>query len=184
MFVYEEVNHANPYALPEELEFLRQEAFKLGPSSQIMMLGCGPGVMSVAMLEGHPNPPNIAIVDLTSFYYCEAHLRGAGVDYSRVQFITGDSSSIGDQWWHIPVDLLIVDGDHSFSGCRKDIQGWWQHVKPGGLVFFHDAKERVGGFNGSGPWERGPVSMAIDSCRDSSWLKIAEVGISLVYMKV
>lgn len=183
MFTYQQINNACPYAMPDELEYLRQEAFKLGPTNQIVMLGCGPGVMSIAMLEGHPNPPQTAIIDLTSFYYCETHMRGAGIDPNKVWFISGDSSSVGKLWTN-PIDLLIIDGDHSFEGCRKDIFAWWSHVKPGGLVFFHDAKEREGGFNGSGPWEWGPVYYAIESSYDNSWLKINQIGISLVYMKV
>lgn len=183
MFVYEEINRANPYAMPEELEYLRDKALELNEEGQVVILGVGPFVMGLSILEKHLFPPQVAAVDLTSTCYAEAHLRGAGVDPNTVEFITGDSSTVGKSW-NKPIDLLVIDGDHSFEGCRKDILAWWLHVKPGGIVFFHDAKERVGGFNGSKPWEWGPVYRAIKSSYDSSWVLIKEVGISLVYTKV
>lgn len=183
MFRYQELNSSCPYAMPEELETIRSEVLKLSSSQQFVMIGCGPGVMAVAALEGHPHPPKTAIIDLNTFYYCEAHLRGAGVDPNKIWFITGDSSTIGKQWTN-PIDFLIIDGDHEFAGVSKDIKAWWPHLKPGGIAFFHDAKIRDGGFNGVGEWQNGPVYQAIETYRDSSWLKLYEVGISVAYMKV
>ena len=183
MYRYEELNSSCPYAMPEELEFIRQEALKLSQDQRLVMLGCGPGVMAVSALEAHPHPPLASIVDLDTFYYCEAHLRGAGVDLTRVAFLTGDSSKIGELW-DIPIDFLIVDGDHTYSGVKKDIRAWWGTVKVGGTIFFHDALERDGGFNGSGEWEFGDVYRAIEDSKDSSWEFVKHVGISLVYRKV
>jgi predicted O-methyltransferase YrrM len=34
-------------------------------------------------------------------------------------------------------DLVFVDGDHSLEGVRRDC-GWWEHVREGGLILFHD----------------------------------------------
>ncbi len=36
------------------------------------------------------------------------------------------------------IDLLFLDGDHSYEGCRSDIESWFPHLKPGGLVIMHD----------------------------------------------
>jgi len=183
MFVYEQINSANPYAMPEELEYLRAESLKLNPLSQVVMLGCGPGSMAVAMLEQHPAMPKMTIIDIDTSYYAEAHLRGAGVDPNYVQFFTDDSSSVGKRWVK-KIDLLIVDADHEYAGVKADIEAWWPHVKPGGIVFFHDYLSRDGGFNGSGEWQKSGVAQAIEECRDSSWQVIKAVGISMVYMKV
>jgi len=183
MFIYSEINSANPYAMPEELEYLRDKALELNEGGQVVVIGVGPFVMGLAVLEQHLFPPQVTAVDITSFYYAECHLRGAGIDPSTVEFVTGDSSTVGKTWTK-PIDLLVVDGDHSFEGCRKDIISWWPHLKQGGLCFFHDAKERKGGFNGSGDWEWGSVYRAIQSSYDRSWQLVKEVGISLVYMKV
>lgn len=36
------------------------------------------------------------------------------------------------------VDLLFVDGDHSYEGCHADINAWLEKVRPGGLIYMHD----------------------------------------------
>ena len=36
------------------------------------------------------------------------------------------------------VDLVYIDGDHSYDGCREDIRLWQQAVKPGGWLGGHD----------------------------------------------
>jgi MMP 1-O-methyltransferase len=37
-----------------------------------------------------------------------------------------------------PVELLFIDGDHSFEGVRRDAEIWLPRVMDGGLVMFHD----------------------------------------------
>lgn len=36
------------------------------------------------------------------------------------------------------VDLLFIDGDHSYEGCHSDITAWLGKVRPGGLIYMHD----------------------------------------------
>jgi predicted O-methyltransferase YrrM len=36
------------------------------------------------------------------------------------------------------VDLLFIDGDHSYAGVRADFENYAPLVKPGGLIAFHD----------------------------------------------
>jgi predicted O-methyltransferase YrrM len=36
------------------------------------------------------------------------------------------------------IDLLFIDGDHSYDGCRGDVETWLPKVKRGGTVLFHD----------------------------------------------
>jgi len=37
-----------------------------------------------------------------------------------------------------PLDLLFVDGDHSYEGVRADFEMYVPFVRPGGMVAFHD----------------------------------------------
>lgn len=37
-----------------------------------------------------------------------------------------------------PVELLFIDGDHSFEGAKRDAEIWLSRVMDGGLVMFHD----------------------------------------------
>jgi predicted O-methyltransferase YrrM len=41
--------------------------------------------------------------------------------------------------WNRPIRLLWIDGDHSYEGAKKDLDGFLSHVVPGGVVAFHDA---------------------------------------------
>lgn len=36
------------------------------------------------------------------------------------------------------IDLLFIDADHSYAGCKADIETWMPHVHIGGRVAFHD----------------------------------------------
>jgi cephalosporin hydroxylase len=38
-----------------------------------------------------------------------------------------------------PIDLLIVDGDHSYGTARADVETFGALVRPGGLIALHDA---------------------------------------------
>lgn len=37
-----------------------------------------------------------------------------------------------------PLDLLFIDGDHTFDGVRQDFETYGALVRPGGLIAFHD----------------------------------------------
>ncbi|MEO8662678.1 MAG: class I SAM-dependent methyltransferase [Bryobacteraceae bacterium] len=37
-----------------------------------------------------------------------------------------------------PIDLLFIDGDHSYEGVRKDFEMYAPLVRPEGLIAFHD----------------------------------------------
>lgn len=39
------------------------------------------------------------------------------------------------------VDLLFIDGDHSYLGVREDYKMYWQLVRPGGVIAFHDIND-------------------------------------------
>jgi predicted O-methyltransferase YrrM len=57
---------------------------------------------------------------------------------AKVELIVGDSqhgtfAQIGE------LDLLFIDGDHSYEGCRNDIANWYGHLVPNGHMLFHDS---------------------------------------------
>lgn len=56
----------------------------------------------------------------------------------EADLITGDSQhakypQIGD------VDLLFIDGDHSYEGCMADTVNWYGNLAVNGHLLFHDA---------------------------------------------
>jgi predicted O-methyltransferase YrrM len=39
---------------------------------------------------------------------------------------------------HRPIDLLFIDGDHTYDGVRSDYSMYSPLVRRGGLIAFHD----------------------------------------------
>jgi len=56
----------------------------------------------------------------------------------RIEAHRGTSPEVAGRWRQ-SLDLLFIDGDHSYEGCRTDCQSWLSFVRPGGWVLFHDA---------------------------------------------
>ena len=36
------------------------------------------------------------------------------------------------------LDLVFIDGDHSFEAVRDDLDAWWPTLRPGGTLAGHD----------------------------------------------
>lgn len=53
---------------------------------------------------------------------------------SHVAYSTDVASS-----WNRPIRLLWIDGDHSYGGAKKDLDGFFPHLVRLGVVAFHDA---------------------------------------------
>ena len=46
--------------------------------------------------------------------------------------------------WNKPVDFLFLDGDHRYEAVRQDFQDWVGHVRPDGVLLFHDSRREEG----------------------------------------
>lgn len=44
------------------------------------------------------------------------------------------------------VDVVYIDGDHTYEGVKLDIEVWWPKVKPGGFLCGHDYCKGTTGF--------------------------------------
>jgi predicted O-methyltransferase YrrM len=71
-----------------------------------------------------------------------------------------------------PLEVLFIDGDHSYEGAKADFGRWGAFVRPGGHLLFHDAVD-TGGYGNHYPgvvrlmaeigagWERQPGAGSI-----------------------
>lgn len=60
----------------------------------------------------------------------------------RVRLVVGDSRTV-----ELPepgIDLLFVDGDHTYEGATSDLTRWSPLVRPGGHLVLHDAVDTGG----------------------------------------
>ena len=84
------------------------------------------------------------LVGIDCFVRNQKRLRALGRDELELHFISADSASpatyarleaiLGGRM----IDLLFIDGDHSFHGAARDFRTYRRLVRPGGLIAFHD----------------------------------------------
>lgn len=179
-----QLNISCPYAMLEELYYVRQLADDLYPKNRILMIGAGPGVFALAMLEKRKNPPWLYVVESGSFDYLDAHLEAAGVSLEKVVHVQGNSVIKAKDFLRNSFELILIDGDHSYEGASLDILGWWPTLVPDGVMFFHDYLEREDGFVGTSFWSEGGVAKAIQEHKTDEWVLMRQVGISVAFRKM
>jgi MMP 1-O-methyltransferase len=64
-------------------------------------------------------------------------VQAAGVS-SHVQSHIAYSTEVATSW-NLPIRLLWIDGDHSYEGAKKDLDGFFPHLVPLGVLALHDA---------------------------------------------
>jgi predicted O-methyltransferase YrrM len=56
-------------------------------------------------------------------------------DYVEIVRTTSDEAA---RRWHLPIDLLFIDGDHSYEGVRRDWEAFSRFLTEFGVAVFHD----------------------------------------------
>lgn len=59
----------------------------------------------------------------------------------NTEFFQGKSKDVAFDWKLYKISVLFIDGDHSYEGCKTDIDSWFPHMKKGGVMLFHDCDE-------------------------------------------
>jgi predicted O-methyltransferase YrrM len=54
----------------------------------------------------------------------------------------GLSEDIVSEFKDESLDFIYIDGDHTYEGCKKDVELWWPKLRVGGLFSGHDYKNR------------------------------------------
>lgn len=88
----------------------------------------------------------------------------------------------GDAFQDVPdnIDFIFVDGDHSFTGVKRDLDLYATKLAPDGVMAFHDARVFPNGW-AQADW--GPVRLIKEVIIPSQkWIIIEEVD-SLVVIK-
>lgn len=103
---------------------------EFGMSASLFAAGSRKSV-HVTTIDLFPDRPEGKLLDIH-----RANLQEAGL-LSKCSQIQGDSGNLGIKW-EGQIDLLFIDGDHSYNGVKADIQAWIKFVPVGGIVAFHD----------------------------------------------
>jgi len=56
---------------------------------------------------------------------------------AQVQVLREFSEEVARSW-ESPIDLLFIDGDHSYEGVKRDWELFVRHLSPFGVAIFHD----------------------------------------------
>lgn len=63
---------------------------------------------------------------------------------NRTVIMRGKSVDVAQEFEDDKVDLVFIDGDHSYSACKADIHAWKNKVKPGAWLGGHDYRTDPG----------------------------------------
>lgn len=63
-----------------------------------------------------------------------------GID-SLVEPIKSRSEIVG-QDWNEKIDMLFIDGGHTYNQVKLDFELFYPHVRPGGIIALHDVGEQ------------------------------------------
>jgi hypothetical protein len=78
----------------------------------------------------------------------ETDLRARMVPYEKnVTLVLESSSSYLARMPHLSLDFAFVDGCHGKACVKSDFIALTRHIKPGGVICFHDTPERVQGLH-------------------------------------
>lgn len=108
------------------------------------------------------------------------NLRAFGVE--RYVEIVRDYSDAAGARWTEPIDLLFIDGDHSYEGVKRDWRLFAPHVREFGTVVFHDT---LWGRAAASGWNRDDMAVPrfVDELRRDGYPVVTfdrHYGISLV----
>src|SRR2546428_4374509 len=118
-------------SVPENGRALEIGSFK-GRSSGFIAAGLSPG-SRLACVDTWMNDAMPYDAPVDSMPEFERNL----IRYrERIDVLRGHSVEVA-KGWNEPLDLLFVDGDHSYGACRTDIIAWKPFVRPGGWIAFH-----------------------------------------------
>jgi predicted O-methyltransferase YrrM len=152
-----ELQRALGYLHIPELDLLIHTVKSLPANPIVANLGAGGGTSGTAIAESR-NDVTLITVDKTfdaSPLGCivaeinalkEIGLHDKMVKENRYFTIHGNSPDVGLYWEqhanqfgiHPELDMVFIDGDHSYEGCKADIEMWTPHIRHEGIVAIHD----------------------------------------------
>ena len=168
----------------EELFTLYSTALKLNDRAVIVEIGSYRGKSAIAL--------GLAAKQIAARVYCidphEEFIGVAGGVFGPVDlkekiahiysFDLGDvifpvclSSFEVGKIWSKPIDLLWIDGDHSYKGVSTDFNLFSAHVKKDGIIIFHDS-------------HMDGVKQLMLEIKPEGFEKVAEVSSMTIYKKI
>jgi len=168
-----DINDRLTYCFGNEIEYFQELGSILNNKNLVVMLGVGPAIMALALLEGATEEFEFWGVDKYNITGKD-HLEASGFA-DRMQILEELTWDAAEHFEDNSIDILIVDASHDKDSVDKDIKAWYSKVKQNGIMFFHDF-EKLEEVNG--------VAEAIEENKTLFWQEVSRPGISIVYRKL
>lgn len=129
------------HQLPAEIVPFLSRVRDLRPK-RICEIGCANGATTLALSHSAPTVELMIGVDL--FVRNRAILRALRRPQQRMAFVDGPSLSpralarVRQALRGAALDVLLIDGDHSYDGALGDFLAYGEMVRDGGLIALHD----------------------------------------------
>lgn len=119
-----------------EGEVLKEEIKKLKSGQVYLEIGVAYGKSLATMCYYAEQGVDINGIDRLNWAQRDQNIGKLEIE-NTANFIEGDSQQEALSWMK-PIDLLFIDGDHTYEGVMRDLLSWVPHVKSGGTVMMHD----------------------------------------------
>lgn len=165
------------YCQVSDVELIKKLVRMLPENPICVNIGAGLGTSALSMLEARPDSCviSIDIEDCPEESKVIYDAFGEMVN-GRYQFLKGKSQDIGMSWKGV-VDLVFVDGGHKYNECYDDAIEWYDSLRHGGIMAFHDYESPIRVL--------GCVKTAVDDVSTVLGLKrIAREGTLIAFRKV
>jgi predicted O-methyltransferase YrrM len=137
------LDEAETQTTPAERALLRELA---AGARTIVEIGAFEGVSTRAMREAMPRDAQLYAVDpfvVNRYGFSVQHAifwHEAGRSANSRVILKRQFSHEAITLWREPIDLLFLDGDHSFEGVTHDFREWGRHVRLGGVILVHTSQ--------------------------------------------
>ena len=123
-----EIANANAYMSANEKYLLGLAAASLPAGSTVVEVGAFLGGSAEIMLRAAGERIRLHSIDIKDMV--PAELKTAHANFSLHEERASDFARRED----MAIDLLFIDGDHSFSGIKEDAEAFWPRLKDGPMV--------------------------------------------------
>jgi predicted O-methyltransferase YrrM len=118
-----------------------------GRVKTVVEIGVAEGASAAGLREAMPSDGTLHLIDpfhlsrIPALNFLKRAARRAvhSVGAAQTRWIEAFSQdAVRD--WKLPIDFLLIDGDHREEAVERDWLEWSPFVKPDGVVAFHDAR--------------------------------------------
>lgn len=110
-------------------------------ATRILEIGVNDGTSTLALLKAaHETQGEVLSIDIADAPHAKAIIEHLELD-RRWHFYQGNSRDVlpSVEKMQVPVDVILIDGDHSYAGAHSDFEFANRMLRDDGLLFVHDS---------------------------------------------